>query len=139
MKPFFVILLTAIIAISLSHVVSANGVELGPYEFACDGPPTELEEYIGNEEYCYRVEISCPEAFRGFLGMTVNRLDGGVGGFGGVNGPGVDGIPENGDEEFCDMGFGHLRNKKIEHSCELLSGSKFELKIKRMGNGNKCL
>ena len=44
MKPFFVILLTAIIAISLSHEVFANGVELGPYEFECDGTSAELSQ-----------------------------------------------------------------------------------------------
>ena len=105
--------------------------------FNCDEHPGELfEEFLGNEEYCYKFELECEDGVHGGFQLSVNLRDGGVGYFGNVATDG-DVMEDPSDDDFCGMGFGHVGNRKIVHACYFESGQAAILKVKSMP-GQKC-
>ena len=108
---------------------TAGNPPLEPY----NGKGEAQEVYLGNKEFCYKIEFKCDDELSGgflvncFCDLSVPEADGGVGVFQGVNS----------DDGFCGTpGFFHLRNSKFSHSCSFDAGDA-ELEIKAV-DGEKC-
>jgi len=106
--------------------------------FDCDQHPGEVfEEFLGNEEHCYKFEFECEEGVHGAFHVGVNLRDGGVGFGGGVGNTG-EVMEDPADDDSCGMGFGHMGNTKIVHACYFEAGQAAILKAKSMP-GHKCM
>lgn len=109
---------------------TAGNPPLEPY----NGKGKAQEVYLGNEEFCYRIEFKCDGELSGgfqvscFCDLSIPEADGGVGVFQGVNS----------DDSFCGTpgGFFHLRNSEFSHACSFDTGDA-ELEIKAV-DGQKC-
>jgi hypothetical protein len=85
------------------------------------------EVYLGDGNYCYRLEFKCDDELWGGFLMEVNIFDGGVGLFGEIHS--IFG--------FCGMNFGHLGNSQFTHACSFDDGDA-ELEVKAV-EGEMCL
>jgi len=122
-------------------IIVCFGISTGLYATELDiwiGCESEMNnnamfmEYVGTEEYCYRVKVRCDPGLFGWFGVNVNPDDGGVGFGGEVS----DGIPHDEGGAACGVWFGHLRNTGFSHSCDFDVG-KAELDVKAV-HGKKC-
>jgi len=120
--------LAVVAGLGLSCSVAANGFPR--IWIDCEAAPENnamFLEYLGSQEYCYRIKVRCDSGLHGGFDVEVNTDDGGVGLGGGVG---------DGAGAFCFMNFGHLGNLGFNHSCEFDVG-KAELDVKAVF-GKKC-
>ena len=121
MKSVIVKITAAIFLFGFCQGLLANGYP----QFWVDCDPVEpfkgkaQEVYLGDENFCYRIEFKCDDSLWGGFLMEVNTDDGGVGLFGNVNSA----------FGFCGMGFGHLGNTQFSHACSFEDGD-VELEVK---------
>ena len=129
MKVPYVRLLALVAGLSISFAIAAN--DYPTIWVDCGASPDNngmFLEYLGSDEYCYRIKVRCDEGlFGGFL-VEINTDDGGVG---------LGGNLDDGAGAFCFMNFGHLGNLGFTHSCEFPIG-KAELDVKAV-HGENCL
>jgi hypothetical protein len=109
---------------------TAGNPPLEPY----NGKGKAQEVYLGNEEFCYKIEFKCDSELSGgflvscFCDLSIPWADGGVGVSQGVNS----------DDAFCGSpeGFFHLRNSQFSHACAFDVGEA-DLEIKAV-DGEEC-
>jgi len=129
MKSVIIRFLTAVVGLSLSFGAFAN--EYPQIWIDCSAKPdnnAEFLEYLGSQDYCYRIKVRCDQGLFGGFQVEVNTDDGGVG-----LGASID----DANGAFCFMSFGHLDNSGFSHACDFDIG-KAELDVKAV-HGKKCV
>lgn len=119
--------------------LAANGeiFDVDWADFGCPGDKTAkfeeylsygADDYLSHGDFCYRVEVTCPEGVIGGFGTSLAN-DGGVGFGGGFDNP------DSGT--FCGWGGAHFRNSEFSHTCTFDGELKLEVEVKAV-DYEKC-